>query len=122
MPAIWIAVRSQTRPPCTWRQELAGPDPIIRRAQTHYSYDGKTTTLSVGEKGEMSTVEMFPLVGALGRVTTLADSALALVLGTPAEVGKSTHFQISVNRAPLDADLDNRSASRGRFSYHHTSP
>jgi hypothetical protein len=103
-------------------KELAGRDPIIRRAQTRYTYDGKTTTLSVGEKGEMGTVDMFPLVGALGRVTTLADSALALVLGTPAEVGKSTHFQISINRAPFDVDLENRSASRGRFSYHHASP
>ncbi len=64
---------------------------------------------------------MYPLVGALGRVTTLADSALARVLGTPTEVGKSARFQISVNRAPLETDLQNRSASRGRFSYAHTS-
>jgi hypothetical protein len=101
-------------------KELAGPDPIVRRAPILYSYDGKTTTLSVGENGELSKVEMLPLVGAFGRVTTLGDSALARVLGTPAEIGRSTRFQISVNRAPLETDIENRSASRGRFSYTHT--
>jgi hypothetical protein len=100
-------------------KELSAPDSIVRRAPIKYTHDGKTTTLSVGENGDMSNVEMFPLVGALGRVTTLADSALARVLGTPAEVGKSTRFHISVNRAPLETDVENRSASRGRFSYSH---
>ena len=100
-------------------QELSGPDPIVKRAPIEYLQDGKTTTIRVGEAGEMSTVEMYPLVGALGRVTTLADSALARMLGTPTEVGKSSRFQISVNRAPLEADLKGRSASRGRFSYAH---
>ena len=102
-------------------KELSGPDPIVRRAPIRYSQDGKTTTVRIGETGEMGNVEMFPLVGALGRVTTLADSALARVLGTPTEVGRSARFQISLNRAPLETDLENRSASRGRFSYAHTS-
>lgn len=102
-------------------KELSGPDPIIRRAPIRYAQDGKSTTVTIGGHGEMGNVEMFPLVGALGRVTTLSDSALALVLGTPTEVGKSSRLQMSVNRAPLETDVRNRSASRGRFSYHHTS-
>jgi hypothetical protein len=102
-------------------KELAGADPIVRRAPIQYFQDGTTTRVSVGLNSTMGNVEMAPLVGALGRVTTLADSALARVLGTPAEVGRSSRFQISVGRAPLEADLQNRSASRGRFSYSHTS-
>lgn len=102
-------------------KELSGPDPIVRRAPIQYFQDGRTTTVRLGETGTMGNVEMYPLVGALGRVTTLADSALARVLGTPTEVGRSARFQISVNRAPLETDLENRSASRGRFSYAHTS-
>jgi hypothetical protein len=102
-------------------KELSGPDPIVRRAPIQYAQDGKTTTVRVGDAGEMGNVEMYPLVGALGRVTTLADSALARVLGTPTEVGKSARFLISVNRAPLEIDVQHRSASRGRFSYAHTS-
>jgi hypothetical protein len=102
-------------------KELSGADPIIRRAPIQYFQDGKTTRVSVGANSELGNVEMAPLVGGLGRVTTLADHALARMLGTPAEVGKSSRFQISVERAPLEADLENRSASRGRFSYSHTS-
>jgi hypothetical protein len=100
-------------------KELSGPDPIVRRAPIRYAHDGEATTITVGEKADMGYVEMSPLVGALGRVTTLANSALARVLGTPTEVGKSTRLQISVNRAPLETDIENRSASRGRFSYDH---
>jgi hypothetical protein len=102
-------------------KELSGPDPIVKRAPIQYTQDGKTTTVRVGEQAEMTLVEMHPLVGALGRVTTLADSALARVLGTPTDVGRSARFLISVNRAPLETDLVDRSASRGRFSYTHTS-
>ncbi len=98
-------------------KELTGSDPIVRRAPIRYTHDGKATTLHVGGKGEMVAVDMLPLVGALGRVTTLADSALSLVLGTPAEMGKSSRILISINRAPLDTDLGQRSATRGRFNY-----
>jgi hypothetical protein len=48
---------------------------------------------------------------------TLADSALALLLGTPAELGKSSRLFININRAPLDLDLAQRGAARGRFDY-----
>ncbi len=101
--------------------QLSGPtEPIIRRAPIRYAQDGRTTTVAIGDRAEMTDVEMYPLVGALGRVTTLADSALARVLGTPTEVGKSARLRISVNRAPLETDLVDRSASRGRFSYDHS--
>jgi hypothetical protein len=100
--------------------QLTGPEPIIRRAPVQYTHDGQTTKVTVGEDASMTNVEMFPLVGALGRITTLADSALARVLGTPSDVGKSRRLQISVDRAPLETNVENRSASRGRFSYHHT--
>lgn len=97
--------------------ELAGRDPIVRRAPIQYTHDGKVTTLHIGKKGEMVAVEMVPLVGALGRVTTLADSALSLVLGSPTEIGKSSRILISLNRASLDIDLEQRNATRGRFNY-----
>ncbi len=98
-------------------KELTGTDPIVRRAPIQYFQDGKTTRVSVGVNNEMGNVEMAPLVGALGRVTTLADSALARVLGSPVDVGRSSRMQVSVGRAPLETDLEQRSASRGRFSY-----
>jgi len=98
-------------------KELTGGDPIVRRAPIRYTHDGKATILHIGEKGDMVAVDMLPLVGALGRVTTLADSALSLLLGTPAELGKSSRLLISINRAPLDTNLEQRNATRGRFNY-----
>jgi hypothetical protein len=98
-------------------KDLAGTDPIVRRAGIGYTHDGKATTLHIGDKGETVAVEMLPLVGALGRVTTLADSAPALLLGTPAELGRSSRLFININRAPLDLDLAQRGAARGRFDY-----
>lgn len=99
-------------------KELAGSDAIVRRAPIRYTYDGKVTTLHIGENGEMVAADMLPLVGELGRVMTLADSALSRTLGTPAELGKSSRVLISINRAPLDTDIEQRSATRGRFNYH----
>lgn len=117
--ALHDAFTGQLGGPLEELREITGSEALLRRAAVGYTHDGKTTTLSVGPKGDMGHVEMFPLVGAFGRVTTLADSALARVLATPAEVGKSTRFRISVNRAPLETDVENRSASRGRFAYTH---
>lgn len=117
--ALGTAFLGRAGGPLEELQQLAGPEPSVQRAPIQYAHDGKITTVTVGENGSMTNVEMSPLVGALGRITTLADSALARVLGTPTDVGKSTRLQISVGRAPLDTNVEGRSASRGRFSYQH---
>lgn len=88
----------------------------VTPAQISFGYDGARTAVTVKDAVRTS---MAPLVGANHRVITVADSALANVLGSPAEVGKSSQFQLDVGRDELDRNLKDRSANRGRFRYVH---
>jgi hypothetical protein len=88
----------------------------VAPAKISFSYDGRQTKLSVGRAARTA---MKPLVGATDRVITVADSALADVLGSPAEVGRSSQFKLDVGLDEFDRQLKDRSANRGRFSYLH---
>ena len=96
--------------------ELAEAVEGVTPAKISFTSDGRQTKLSVGRAVKTA---MKPLVGATDRVITVADSALADVIGSPAEVGKSSQFKLDVGIDEFDRDLTGYSANRGRFAYVH---
>ena len=86
----------------------------VRRAPIKLTSDSAGTELTVGNE---VTTTVKPLVGATGRIISVADSALAKVLGTPADVCKSSRFKLDMSGEGFDLDLSGRSANRGRFVY-----
>lgn len=81
-----------------------------------FTSDGGSTKLVVGDAAETA---MAPVTGATDRIITVADSALATVLGPVAEVGKSSKFKLDVGSMAFNRDTQDRSANRGRFQYRH---
>jgi hypothetical protein len=84
------------------------------RAAISFGYDGGSTKVIAGPA---VTAEMQPLTGETGRIITVADGALAVLLGTPAEVGRSSTYRLDVGGEEWDLQLEGRSANRGRFTY-----
>ena len=86
----------------------------VHRAPISFSFEASTTKVTVGQA---VTVTMRPLVGATDRVITIADSAMASVLGPQAQVGVASSYQLDLPGEGFDLNLEARSANRGRFSY-----
>lgn len=59
------------------------------------------------------------LVGADREVTELAHGRLSVVLGTPAEVGKSADFRVNLGRQGFVVAVQSRATMRGRFESVH---
>jgi hypothetical protein len=94
--------------------DLAEDVKSVQRAAITLTSDGGTTELTVGP-AVLTSVK--PLLGSTSRIIALVDGALAKVLGTPAEVCKSSRFKVDVAGENFDLDLQGRSANRGRFVY-----
>jgi hypothetical protein len=112
--ALFHAFSGRLGGPLAELAELTGEIAPVQWALIRYESDGRNTSVSVGN---MVEVTMSSILGSTKRIATMADSALATVLGTPVEVGKSSRFFIDVDRADMAADLVGRSANRGRFVY-----
>jgi hypothetical protein len=94
--------------------EMTDETGSVQPARISYTTDAAATTVTAGQ---VLTVTMSPLTGSTGRITTLADAALATLLGTPAEVGRSSAFRLDLPGQSLDLDVQARGANRGRFAY-----
>jgi hypothetical protein len=57
------------------------------------------------------------LVGPDGATTTLEHGRLAVVLGTPAEVGTNNGFRVDLGGQGFSVDVKSRAAMRGTFAY-----
>jgi hypothetical protein len=88
--------------------KVQGPE----RIAISFESDGGSTRVTVGTA---ASAEMTPLVGSTERITTVADSALATLLGSPGEVGSAQRFELDIPKLKLD--VQDRSATRGRFAY-----
>jgi hypothetical protein len=86
----------------------------VERAKIKFTSDGRSTKLAVGSK---VSANMKVLIGETDRVIEVVDSAMAELLGTPAEVGKSSRYRLTLGHHQLDLDVNARSANRGRFAY-----
>jgi hypothetical protein len=98
--------------------EMTESTPQIDRAMIEFHSSGSRTEISVGtpSRSRILSTAMTPIVGATGRITTVADSAMANLLGL-GEVGKASGLTIDLPVHSLDLNVENRSATRGRFSY-----
>jgi hypothetical protein len=94
--------------------QMAVVNPHVDRAAIVFTSDGARTTLSVDNA---IAADLTPIVGSTRRITTIADSALATLLGTPGEVGRSSRFAIDLPDQDLRVAVEGRSATRGRFAY-----
>jgi hypothetical protein len=94
--------------------ELTGEVTTVLRVPIKLTHNDGGTTLTAGKAVK---VALKPLIGATDRITTLADSALAVTLGTPAEVGRSSSYKLDLQGEGFDLNVRGRSANRGRFSY-----
>ena len=86
----------------------------VDRARIVFASDGRSTKLTIGTK---VSATMKLLTGQTDRVIGVVDSAMAEMLGTPAEVGRSTRYKLALGHDKLDLDVRERSANRGRFTY-----
>jgi hypothetical protein len=100
--------------PLTELAKLTGEVTAVLRVPIKLTHNDGGTTLTAGKAVK---VALKPLIGATDRITTLADSALAVTLGTPAEVGRSSSYKLDLQGEGFDLNLRGRSANRGRFSY-----
>ena len=98
--------------------EMTESTPEVDRAMIEFRSDGSSTTLSVSTPRRSRTVSthMTPILGATGRITTIADSAMAKLLGL-GEAGKASGLTIDLPIHALDLSAESCSATRGRFSY-----
>jgi len=94
--------------------QMAVVNPEVDRAPISFTSDGSRTTLSVGAA---VAADLTPIIGSTRRITTIADSALATLLGTPGEVGRASRFAIDLPAVQLTVAVEGRSATRGRFAY-----
>jgi hypothetical protein len=97
--------------------ELAEMDPghpAVERAAISFVSDGGSTRLSV-DPGV--SADMTPIVGATGRIATVADSVMANILGPLGEVGRTANLTLDVPGHGVHLAVQDRSATRGRFAY-----
>ena len=97
--------------------EMVGEGSDVERARISFRSDGGGTRLAVGES---VVVDMTPIVGATGRITTIADSVMATLLGSVGEVGQSNVLALDLPEKGVTLQVHERSATRGRFAYEST--
>lgn len=94
--------------------EMTSRHPDVERARITLQSDGASTRLSI-DAGV--GVDMRPIVGATGRIITVADSVMANLLGTPGETGQAAVLTLNLPQHGLQLEVRDRSATRGRFVY-----
>jgi hypothetical protein len=77
---------------------------------------GRTMSVTVGRA---VTGDGEVLVGADEEITELEHGRLSEVLGTPAEVGRTSRFRVDMPGQGFDIQVTGRAAMRGRFTYTH---
>jgi hypothetical protein len=111
--ALARAFSGQLAGPLAELAEMTHASPDVVRAAVEFKSDGSSTRLSVGD---LVHTEMTPVVGATGRITTIADSVMSVMLGL-GEVGKAGSLRLNLSAQGIDLSRDDRSATRGRFNY-----
>ena len=85
-----------------------------QRAPIDLTASGNFLSVTVGR---MVSGDAEVLRGGDGKITQLAHGALSNVLGTPAEVARSSALRIDVGMRNLSIEVRGRAAMRGQFSY-----
>ena len=94
--------------------EMVDLAPEVELTEIIFVSDGGQTRVDAGQSVH---ADMAPVIGATGRITTIADSILAKLLGPVGEVGRSAIFLLDLPELGLQVEAYERSATRGRFAY-----
>ena len=92
--------------------QLVGRVDAIEQASVTFDVEGVKGTLKVGKVIEAG---LEPFKGATGKETALHDSIFTTIPGSPAYVGKASHYRAT---APgFDVALENHNAVSGSFRF-----
>jgi hypothetical protein len=94
--------------------QMLGDLSAVVSARVDISWDEEGPTVEIGT---YATLRSRTIHGATGRPITLVDSALARVLGSPAQIGSSKTFELDVASADLELSVKGRSVTHGLFNY-----
>jgi len=112
--ALAAALSGRLAGPLGELDELLGEVVSIEHAEISLQRQGRDMTLSVGRSIQVNGAAK---VGPTGDTMALSDGRLSTVLGSPATIGESTRFRLSLPAQQIEVDLQGRSTASGRFSY-----
>lgn len=96
--------------------KLTGDLTAVEPAQITFVEENGSAHIEVPER---VAVRSEVVHGPTKRPITIGDGMLAILLGTPAAVGKSSRYHLSFSAAGIDIDVTGRSTTSGQFSYEH---
>jgi len=95
--------------------KLVGEVKAVERVPISFRVEGGQGTLKIGDVVD-TAIE--PYRGGTGNVTTLNESAFSTIPGSPAYVGKASHYKRQSSRYGLkDVDLHGKNAIQGEFRF-----
>jgi hypothetical protein len=92
--------------------KLIGKVAAVEQVPITFEVKGVNGTLKVGKAIDAG---LQPFQGATGKETTLHDSIFTTIPGSPAYVGKASHYK--VNAPDFQIDLQNHNAVSGSFRF-----
>lgn len=95
--------------------KLVGEIVLVQRARISFKVHEGKGTLTIAD---IVSAELVPYLSPSGGTTTLVDSVFSTIPGSPAYVGKATHYTRKTSQFGLpDVDLKNKNAIQGSFRF-----
>lgn len=96
--------------------ELVGEELGVFQVPISYALEEGRGTVTVGEQARATVT---PYQSAYGVTTTLRDSIFSTIPGSPAWVGKSEVFEVSIPEHGFEWRFEGTNAIQGRFHFEH---
>jgi len=93
---------------------LVGKVAAVQRAPITFAVQEGKGTLKVGSNID---AELTPFQGATGSTTALHDTVFTTIPGSPAYVGKATHYKANVPELEIKFELTGHNAIQGSFRF-----
>ena len=97
--------------------KLVGRVDSVEKVPIEFTVDGVKGTLKVGKAIEAG---LEPFKGASGKETALHDTIFSTIPGSPAYVGKASHYR--ANAPGFKVELTNHNAVSGKFQFANLAP
>ena len=93
---------------------LVGEVVAVERVPIAFDVKEGTGTIKVGDALD---AELAPFQGATGVATALHDTVFTTIPGSPAYVGKASHYTANVPQLDLNFTINNHNAVQGSFRF-----
>ncbi len=93
---------------------LVGEVVAVERVPIAFDVKEGTGTIKVGDALD---AELAPFQGATGVATALHDTVFTTIPGSPAFVGKASHYTVNVPQLDLNFTINNHNAVQGSFRF-----